>query len=118
MASRKSISRELVADVIKRLMIEIEDPSLAVSTAALTDPDAESTDIEAYINGLTAATPLAIESAPAALVVEYTSGTKPVSLRIPCRVIKAFRAGSKKTGTSYQTLMIRALSDAADGLAL
>lgn len=46
--------------------------------------------------------------------VRVVCGTTPITIRIPNRVLQAFRAQSEKTGTKYQTLINRALSDAAD----
>jgi len=43
------------------------------------------------------------------------NGTKPISIRVPNRIIRAFKARAAATGTSYQTLMNRALKSAADG---
>ncbi len=118
MARMKSIDRALVADVIKRLMIEIEKPTLLTSPGSLPDVEAEIRSIETFINRLmTTATPSS-EAKAAAPPVGYTSGTKAVQLRIPNRVVNAFRAASFKAGTGYQTLMIRALADAAEDLAL
>lgn len=42
------------------------------------------------------------------------SGKRPISIRIDGRVLLAFREQAEKTGTPYQTLINRALQDAAD----
>ena len=41
------------------------------------------------------------------------SGTHPICIRVPARVIRAFRVQADKTGAHYQTVMIRALQAAA-----
>lgn len=47
--------------------------------------------------------------------VRVVCGTTPVTIRIPNRVLQVFRSQSEKTGTKYQTLINRALSEAAEG---
>lgn len=42
-------------------------------------------------------------------------GTRPICIRVPARVIHAFKAQAAKTGGSYQTIMNRALNTAAMG---
>lgn len=118
MARKKSMNRELVAEVFKRLLAEIERPALPVSPGSLPGVEADLKGIDSFINRLMTEVEPAGEGKSAGSTVVYAVGTKPVSLRIPNRVINAFRAESIKTGTSYQTLMIRALSDAAEGFAL
>jgi uncharacterized protein (DUF4415 family) len=117
MASKKTVSRALVAAMMKRLMIEIEKPALVESPGALPDVEAELRGIDAFVNRMMTAASPASEPHPVAPPAKCTTGTKPVSLRIPNRVINAFRAESMKTGTCYQTLMIRALADAAEEVA-
>lgn len=48
---------------------------------------------------------------------EPVSGRKPVTIRVPNRVLLAFRKQADKTGTAYQTLMNRALESAAEEFA-
>lgn len=48
---------------------------------------------------------------------EPVSGRKPVTIRVPNRVLRAFRQRADKTGTAYQTLMNRALESAAEEFA-
>ena len=55
----------------------------------------------------------AVRSYKAALPL---SGTHPICIRVPARVIKAFRVQADKTGSHYQTLMNRALQSAANRL--
>jgi predicted DNA binding CopG/RHH family protein len=43
------------------------------------------------------------------------SGTKPICIRVPARVIHAFKVEAAKTGGSYQANMNRVLSVAAAG---
>ena len=53
----------------------------------------------------------AVRSYKAALPL---SGTHPICIRVPARIIKAFRVQADKTGARHQTLMIRALQAAAN----
>lgn len=117
MASRKSIDRALISEVIKRLMIEIEEPTLSV-TSGSHDVEAEIRSIDAFVDRLLTKATTISETKPAASAAGYTSGSKAVQLRIPHRVINAFRAASLDKGVGYQTLMVRALIDAAEGCAL
>lgn len=115
MARKNSVSRELVADLMKRLVAEIENPS---PLDCLPDVDRDFSDIDAFVNGLMTAAVPECKVSPATPHTEAVSGTKAVSLRIPFRVINAFKAQSIKTGTNYQTLMNRALAEAAENFAL
>lgn len=45
------------------------------------------------------------------------SGTRPITIRIPNRVLQKFHQQADKTGTGYQTLINRVLSEAADAMA-
>lgn len=118
MAKKDTVSRELVAEVMKRILFQIETPIYEESPIPLPEVDTELKDIDAFINRLMiAASPASVPGYVAPLA-ESACGTRPVSLRIPNRVINAFRAESMKTGTSYQTLMIRALADATEEFAL
>lgn len=117
MARKKSIDRALVASVIKQLMIEIEKPGLpAVPGAA--DVTNEIKRIDAFVDRLMTKAITSSDIEPSTRPPEYASGTKAVQLRIPQRVINAFRAAALDKGVGYQTLMIRALSDAAEEFAL
>lgn len=42
------------------------------------------------------------------------SGTHPICIRVPARVIRAYKLRAEKTGCSYQTLMNRALAAGAN----
>ncbi|MBP7484330.1 MAG: BrnA antitoxin family protein [Aquabacterium sp.] len=44
------------------------------------------------------------------------SGTRPITIRIPNRVLQKFHRQADKTGTPYQTLVNRVLSEAADAM--
>ena len=45
------------------------------------------------------------------------SGTKPITIRVPNRVLQVYRQQADKKGVPYQKLMNRALADAADAMA-
>lgn len=42
------------------------------------------------------------------------TGTHPICIRVPARVIRAFQAQAAKSSTGYQTLMNSALKEATD----
>ena len=52
MARKKSVSRELVAQMMKRILVEIERPTHAGSLGAMPDVDAELSKIDAFVNRL------------------------------------------------------------------
>ena len=54
------------------------------------------------------------EHKPSSPPAHVTCGTTAITIRVPNRVLQAFRAHSDRTGTRYQTLMNRALREAAD----
>ena len=118
MARKRYMDRELVAEVFKRLMAEMERPTFPVGPGSLPGIEADLKGIDSFINRLMTAAAPTSDGKSVAVTEEHAVGTKAVSLRIPHRVINAFRAESIKTGTSYQTLMIRAMADAADGFSL
>lgn len=118
MAHRKYVSHEAVADVIKRLMLAITDPTFAAIPGPVMDVEAELADVDDFLDRLTTSTlPVSTPTAKATFC-EPVSGTKPVSIRIRKRVINSFKAEAARTGASYQTLMHRALADAAEEFAL
>ena len=45
------------------------------------------------------------------------TGTKPITIRVPNRVLRKFWQEAERTGTPYQTLMNRALQDGVDAFA-
>lgn len=56
-----------------------------------------------------------IKSVGAAGTTLPLNGTHPISIRLPVRVIRAFKAQASKTGGNYQTMMNRALREAVSG---
>lgn len=53
---------------------------------------------------------------PSTTTAMPTSGTRSTTIRVPGRVLAAFRAEAERTGTPYQTLMNRTLEAAADAM--
>lgn len=119
MTRKRSISRALLADVIKRLMANMEDPAFDALVGSVHGAEHELDDIDALLERLASekTTPEAGTHGAAAPTLP-ACGTKPVSIRIHNRVINAFKAEAARTGTPYQTLMHRSLADAADELAV
>ncbi len=52
---------------------------------------------------------------PVTVAAPVFVGTRPVTIRIPGRVVHAFQVQAARSGCRYQTLMIRALRRAAEG---
>ena len=55
----------------------------------------------------------ATELASAGRLKSTVSGSKPITIRIPNRVLHEFRRQTDRTGVPYQTLMNRVLAEAA-----
>jgi uncharacterized protein (DUF4415 family) len=56
-----------------------------------------------------------VKSVDATGTTSPLTGTHPISIRLPVQVIAAFKAQANKTGGNYQTMMNRALREAASG---
>lgn len=88
--------------------------ALAVADQPITAMNFDFDDLD--YDDLHAGSPAAPVKAPsAAAPVPSLSGTSPICIRVPARVIHAFKAESAKTGRPYQTMMNRALKIAAEG---
>ncbi|MBA4212989.1 MAG: hypothetical protein C0449_07890 [Polaromonas sp.] len=123
MGRKKSISRDLAVEVFKRLMEAIDDPSLtdlADLPDSMLDVDEELGlgEVEEYLDLMPSRAAPAGTPTKKLSSCEIVSGTKPISIRIHRRVINAFKAEAIDKGTNYQTLMHRALADAAKEFAL
>jgi uncharacterized protein (DUF4415 family) len=114
MSRKSSVSREVLVDVLKRLMAEIDDPSPLVAP----EVDDGLDDVDGLLDGLLTSATTTCAPTPATAAPEPVSGTKPISIRLPKRIINVFKAEAIKTGTGYQILMRRALADAAEKVAL
>lgn len=119
MGRKTSISREVVIDVFKRLMAAVEDPASLDMTGLCDVVDSELPDVDVLLDGLLSMPELEDEPSPTTVAVpEYVTGTKHLSIRIPNRVVNAFKAEAIKAGTKYQRLMNRVLADAAEKFAV
>lgn len=123
MGRKKSISRDLAVEVFKRLMEAIDDPSLtdlADLPDSMLDVDDELGlgEVEEYLDLMPSRAAPAGTPTKKLSSCEIVSGAKPISIRIHRRVINAFKAEAIDKGTNYQTLMHRALADAAKEFAL
>ena len=65
------------------------------------------------IEGLRSSTGPAVPTAAATLL--HVHGRHPILIRVPKRVIQAFKNEAKRTGGCYQTLMNKSLKVAAEG---
>lgn len=118
MGRKKSISRDLVADVFRRLMIAIDDPASAMFPGPILDVNAELAGLDEFLDSLPTTAARVAKPTLTAKPPKPVSGTRPISIRLHLRVINAFKAEAIRTGTSYQTLMHRALADATEEFAL
>lgn len=111
MAHKKKLSEEELASVMESAMAAADMPVLEMEF-----DDAElSIDWDALPPMTAPASAKAAGAAGAAVSTFPLSGTRPVCIRIPARVIRAFKTQAEKTGGCYQTIMNRALREAAAG---
>ena len=108
------MSRAVFIDVLKRLMVEIDDPTPLVIPEAADGLD----DVGDLLEGLLSLSRPPTDPGLPVAVPESVSGTKPITIRLHKRVINAFKAEAARAGIRYQTLMHRTLADAADGFAV
>lgn len=114
MSRKSAVSPELVIDVFKRLMMEIDNPTPLV----IPEGDDGLEDLDGFTKLLMTASAPITKSSSAVAASEPVSGTKPITIRLQNRVVNAFKARAAESGASYQTLMHRALADAAEEFAL
>jgi len=111
MASIKHITPAELMDVLARARIEADVP-IPELDSLLDGFDLLEDDVHDSIMRLEAA-----RTGPGALLGDDTSplsGTARISIRVPKRVLRAFKSRARKTGVPYQTLMNRALRVEAD----
>lgn len=112
MARKKTITRTELLDILDRARAMADEPmpEIDVSLDGLVLLEDEVLDpimpLEATGTG------------PGALLgdddTSPLSGTQRISIRVPKRVLRAFKSRARKTGVPYQTLMNRALRVEAD----
>lgn len=111
MAREKKFTKEEL-NVVKALMPRI----LAAAEAPLAEIEFDPADFNVDLDELPPADYL---SAPgpvtAAVPLRPVSGTRAILIRVPERVIRAFKIEAERTGGHYQTLMNRALKVEAEG---
>ena len=100
-------------DIIAMLARAIAMAHLPVPDLVLDTPELELTEDALVLEAAFGASSAA-KSGDAPLP-EY--GTKPISIRVPRRVIRAFKLQAARTGANYQGLMNRVLNTAANGFA-
>lgn len=112
--SRRKYREGVAKLLVERLLARLDTPSPMSVTV---DPsDLVITDEECSLFDLMEMDARRIESKGGrdACPTPVLCGSKPITIRVPNRVLQAFRDQSDKTGTKYQTLMNRALRDAAE----
>lgn len=101
--------KRIAADDLRKIMelcIALED--MPVSELKF---DSEDADLDLREDLPFLADVIGKKPAPDATMLPV-SGTHPICIRVPARVIRAFKLRADKTGCSYQTLMNRALAAA------
>lgn len=116
MSFRKSTREELAKRVLDALLTRLDDPvSLATPEVMLEpmeiDEDWSLSEMVSTEEFDKSPSPASAERPKVAVC-----GTKPITIRVHNRVLRAFRDQAEKTGTAYQTLMNRALANAADAM--
>lgn len=108
MASERKLSEEEFETILKRIMAAADQP--------LPEMVFDPIELDFDIDGLFARSPEPPVKPPAAdTLAASLSGTQPICIRIPARVVHAFKVQADKTGGSYQAIMNRALNTAAAG---
>jgi predicted DNA binding CopG/RHH family protein len=108
MASKKKLSPEEFEMILERIKAAADQPFPDMNF----DIDALDVDFD-DLCAWSPATP--VKSSTTDTPAASLSGTKSICIRVPARVIHAFKVEAAKTGGSYQTIMNRALSGAAAG---
>lgn len=108
MSRKKEISIDDLAVIMRLAMEASEMPFPELSF----DIDDQVIDLSVLPPPLSSV--LGKKAAPEAMMLPI-SGTHPICIRVPTRVIRAFKLRAAATGCSYQTLMNRALSVTAKG---
>ncbi len=95
-------------------LLAILDLAMEASHLELPDYifDFDSSDIDLSALPPPLASVLGKKPVPHAMTLPV-SGTHPINIRVPARVVRAFKLRALATGTSYQTLMNRAMAAAA-----
>jgi hypothetical protein len=108
MATKKTLSAETFKIVMDYGRLFDDLPQLDLDT----DPD--DPRFAAYYSSPSLASILAKAAVPEASSLP-PSGTHRISIRVPVRTIRAFKAQAAKKGCCYQTLINRVLCAAGDG---
>jgi hypothetical protein len=105
---KKEISVDNFAAILKYLM---ETPEIPIPDYS---PDFDYMDID--ISAFPPPLSLVLSKKPVAdAEMLPMSGSRPICIRVPSRVIRSYKLKAASTGTCYQTLMNRALAAAAKG---
>lgn len=108
MGRKRKLTKEELQPLFEKIMAVADQPIL--------DMDFDFDDLNLSLDALLSLpsyTPPKVSAVAAAL--PSLSGTRSICIRVPARVIHAFRVQAAKTGGSYQTIMNRALKAAAAG---
>jgi hypothetical protein len=119
MTVKGKMTLEQVKDLLQNFQLA-KDLSLEVSDAEIEKINSDFITVMADIAtnssfGLEELIPLPIDCAVDAAVP--VTGTKSITIRMPRRILAAFKKRAKRTSVPYQTLLIRELNIAARKLA-
>ncbi len=108
MGRKTKLSEEQFFAMLDRVLAEADEP------LAVMDFDAEEFNASINVDDLPPP-PATVKPVGTAASSSPLNGTRPICIRIPVRVIHAFKAQASKTGGCYQVLMNRAMAAAAAG---
>lgn len=108
MASKRKLSLEDLDALLQRIMAVADQPLPGMEF----DPAELDVDIDELYSRLP---PPSFKSPTTDVPAPPMSGTQLICIRVPARVIHAFKVQAVKTGGNYQTIMNRALNAAAKG---
>lgn len=120
MAKRKGGARcktdeaSSVERVFKKMLAEAGFASLEELEARAKSMDCDLPEFDVDLTDIVPEMPSPVScSTPSKALLAPPSGTRRISIRVHERVLLKFKAQAATTGTPYQTLMKRALSDAS-----
>jgi predicted DNA binding CopG/RHH family protein len=112
--SKSSKSRDVLAKrLMNELLARLDDPKPLVVPDVALESVAIDDDWSLFKELHPKSYKSATEPDSAGRLKSTVSGTKPITIRIPNRVLQEFHRQADKTGVPYQTLMNRVLAHAA-----
>lgn len=103
---KKKLSTEEFNWIIEQAMVAAEQPMLEMPFTAA--------EMGLELEDMPEPSPAPVGGAASSAPLPPLPGTRPILIRVPQRVIRSFKIEAERTGGSYQTLMNRALRQAAE----